>query len=341
MKYPAFIKKGDQICFIAPSFGAATAPYDKQVLYAKRRFEKLGYNVACGENAFSALLPYLSNEPQEVAKEFMDHYCDNQSQALISVGGGEFECLGLNYLDFTKLNAATPKWFMGFSDNTNHCYTLLTMADTASIYGCCAGQFGMHNWDQSIQDAYDLMCGTNLTLKGYPKYQIRHTAYQAKHPLAPYHLTEEKILTTYPTSNIKMEGRLIGGCLDILILLCGTKFDHTKEFCEKYKEDGFIWFLEACDLNSLAYKRAFWQLNEAGWFKYVKGFLIGRPQRAFKDDIFEVTRMSILDDLKGFNVPIVLDFDLGHIKPTMPLILGSYAKVEAIGNDITVQMELK
>ena len=341
MKYPKFIKQGDTICFIAPSFGAATDPYQKQVVYSKRKFNKLGYNVKLGPNAFSFELPYLSNVPDKVGQEFMDAYLDSENKALISVGGGEFECLGLDYLDYNKLKEADPKWFMGFSDNTNHCFTLLTLADTASIYGCCAGQFAMYNWDKSIKDAYDLLTGTNLKLTGYPKYQIRHTAYQKNHPLAPYHLTEDKVLTLYPENEMHFEGRLIGGCLDILLLLCGTKYDHVKEFIERYKEDGFIWFLEACDLNSLAYKRAFWQLKNAGWFKYVKGFLIGRPQAAFKDDIFEVTRFSILDDLKEFNVPVILDFDLGHIKPTMPLILGSYAKVDAKDNDIEVLMELK
>ena len=341
MKYPAFIKEKDQIAFIAPSFGAATEPYQKQVVYAKRRLEKMGYQIVLGENAYQAALPYLSNYPELVGKEFMDHYLNKDIKAMISVGGGEFEILGVPHVDFAKLKESEPTWFVGFSDNTNHTFLLLTLANTASIYGCCAGQFGMYNWDQSIQDCFDLLTGNNLELKGYPKYQIRHTAYQRKHCLAPYHLTEEKVLTLYPNDNLEFSGRLIGGCLDILIMLCGTRFDNVKNFLEQYKEDGFIWFLEACDLNSLAYMRAFVQLKEAGWFKYCKGFLIGRPERAFKDDIFEINRINACDVLKDLNVPMIIDFDLGHIKPTMPLILGSYATVKAIGNDVTVKMELK
>ena len=59
--------------------------------------------------------------------------------------------------------------------------------------------------------------------------------------------------------------------------LKGTEFDKTVEFVEKYKEDGIIWFLEACELNVFSIRRAVWQLDHAGWFKYTKGFLIGRP----------------------------------------------------------------
>ena len=34
-----------------------------------------------------------------------------------------------------------------------------------------------------------------------------------------------------------MHGRLIGGCADILTLLCGTKYDKVSEFAKKYEKD--------------------------------------------------------------------------------------------------------
>lgn len=35
-----------------------------------------------------------------------------------------------------------------------------------------------------------------------------------------------------------------------------------------------------------------------------------------------------MTDLLGkYNVPIVMDLDIGHLHPAMPLIVGSYAKV--------------
>ena len=45
--------------------------------------------------------------------------------------------------------------------------------------------------------------------------------------------------------------------------LKGTEFDKTVEFVEKYKEDGIIWFLEACELNVFSIRRAVWQLDHA------------------------------------------------------------------------------
>ena len=39
---------------------------------------------------------------------------------------------------------------------------------------------------------------------------------------------------------IHIKGRLLGGCLDYLLNLVGTRFDKTKEFVEKYREDGIL-----------------------------------------------------------------------------------------------------
>ena len=93
-------------------------------------------------------------------------------------------------------------------------------------------------------------------------------------------MTEPTILKSYLCQNgqavlldsdtmeepIEMEGRLIGGCMDILEMYPGTPFDKVKEFNEKYQEDGFIWFLEACDLNIMSIRRSLWQMKHAGWF---------------------------------------------------------------------------
>ena len=42
-------------------------------------------------------------------------------------------------------------------------------------------------------------------------------------------------------------------------------------------------------------------------------------------DMYQAT----IDVLKEFNVPIIMDADFGHVKPALPIICGSYAKVEA------------
>lgn len=339
IKFPKFIKPSDTIEFVAPSFGAATEPYITTCKASIKTFEKLGYKTIIGPNVFLDKLPYLSNTPEKIGREFMEAY--KKANCLISVGGGEMQIETLPYIDFELIKKSTPKWFVGFSDNTNYCFPMLTISETASIYGFCAGAFGMYKWHQSIQDCYDLLTGKKDTLKGYPTYEWGKSKYRENHPRSGYHLTKAKVLHKIPNKNLSFEGRLIGGNLDIILMHIGTRFDNTLNFLEKYKDDGFIWALEACDLNSLSIRRAFIQLKEAGWFKYCKGFLIGRPKNAMGEELFGIDRFSALEPLKTLNVPIVADFDFGHIAPTMPLIIGSYATVKVKGNDINVKMECK
>lgn len=341
MRYPKFLNKGDEISFVATSFGATLEPYNKRVSAAKRKFEKLGYKVNVASNVNKADLGYLATNPSDMAKEFSELYLNSNSKLLLSVGGGEMQFETLPYFDFEKLKDAEPKWFDGFSDNTNYSFLFPTLLDVASIYGHCAGSFGMYNWHQSIVDDYNLFTGNNMNVKGYGKFALRSSAYNKKHPLSGYNLKHETNITAYPSSKLEFEGRLLGGCLDILSLLCGTKYDKVKEFNNKYAQDGVIWFIEACDLTPVGIRRVLIQLREAGWFDTAKGFLIGRGANAFNNTDFELNRISACDVLKELNVPILIDIDLGHLPPSMPLVCGSYGRVKYFENNLEIQMELK
>ena len=132
----------------------------------------------------------------------------------------------------------------------------------------------MEPWHQSLSDAYALLRGQKHTVNGYDLWE-KESLKDAEHPLVPYHVTEQRILHVFPepTEALTVQGRLIGGCVDCLVNLLGTTYDKTTGFVEKYKNDGMIWFLESCDLNVMAIRRAVWQMKHAGWFSHVKAFL--------------------------------------------------------------------
>ena len=115
----------------------------------------------------------------------------------------------------------------------------------------------------------------------------------------------------------------------------------TKDFIERYKEDGIIWFLEACDLNVFSIRRAMWQMEQAGWFEHVKAFLIGRPLCFGQDMMGLDPYQAVLPVALSHHVPVIMDVDLGHLPPMMPLIVGSLADVTVSGNDIRIDMQLR
>ena len=344
MRYPENLPQGGTIGFVAPSFGCAIEPYFSGFQNAQNKLREKGYALWLGPNCYAQTGIGISNTPQKCAEELMDAYCDDQTDCLISCGGGELMCEILPHLDFARIKAAAPKWYMGYSDNTNFTYLLATICDTASVYGPCAAAFGMEPWHPALTDALGILTGEKRALEGYSLWE-RESLKTPENPLAPYHVTEPRRLHTYigreriQDQRVQMRGRLLGGCMDCLVTLLGTRFDQTTAFIERYQEDGILWFLEACDLNVFGIRRAMWQMEQAGWFAHVKGFLIGRPlcfgQEMMGLDAYE----AVLEVAGAKQVPVIMDVDLGHLPPMMPFIVGSYSEVTAEGDAFSISMQ--
>ena len=48
------------------------------------------------------------------------------------------------------------------------------------------------------------------------------------------------------------------------------------------------------------------------------------------------------DDVAGEkNVPVIMDADLGHLAPMMPIVTGSCAEVQVQGNDVTLRYDYR
>ncbi|MDE7224560.1 MAG: LD-carboxypeptidase [Acetatifactor sp.] len=350
MRYPKDLKKGDTIGFLAPSFGCNIEPYRSAFDHALDKWQGMGYQTLLGPNCYAGEGIGISNTPEKCGAEVMEMFCGKEADVLISCGGGELMCEILGYVDFEKLAEAEPKWFMGYSDNTNLIYPRVTLCDTAAIYAPCAAAFGMEPWHPSIIDAYELLTGQKRIVESYPLWE-KESLKDEEHPLQPYNVTEPLSLKAYvggqlfvnpeaAKTELELSGRLLGGCLDCLVNLLGTRFDKTADFCEKYRSDGILWFLEACDLNVMAIRRAMWQMEQAGWFKYVKGFLFGRAlngEPMMGLDVYQ----AVLAVAAKYNVPVIMDLDIGHLSPMMPLVVGSIATVNLGGNHVKVEMEYR
>lgn len=369
MRYPKFLPQNGTIAFVAPSCGCATEPYKSGFLRAQEKWRIQGFNLEFGPNCYEGQGVGISNTPDKCGAELTEYYCNATSDCIISCGGGELMCEILDYVDFDKIRKAVPKWYMGYSDNTNMTFLLATLCDTASIYGPCASSYGMEPLHQSLEDAMLLLQGRKLTMQGYDMWE-KESLKDEEHPYEPYNLTETSVIkyilpdgktniaslsdpenhdgiggngaeTDEPVS-INFSGRLLGGCVDCMVNLLGTKYDNVNAFTEKYKGDGILWFLEACDLNLMGIRRAMWQMEHAGWFKHCSGFLIGRPLNGMGVEEFGIDHyLAAYEMLRKYNVPVIMDVDIGHLSPMMPLICGSMARVVSDGSSYSVEMELR
>ena len=382
MRYPDFLAPNGTIGFVAPSFGCATEPYKTAFDNAQRKWTEAGYKLKLGPNCYAQEGIGISNTPDKCGAELTEYYCSMQNDVIISCGGGELMCEILDYVDFEKMKQANPKWYMGFSDNTNMTFLLATLCDTASIYGPCASAFGMEPWHKSIQDAMNLLTGKSLRFEGYDKWE-KEWLKDEEHPLLPYNVTEPSVIkyilpdgrtnieslksgNGYAASaaskdngmqsvgaesrsdqgndgqiEIDFSGRLLGGCMDCLVNLLGTKYDKVTKFTERYKNDGILWFLESCDLNVMSIRRAMWQMEHAGWFEHCSGFIIGRPLCHGQEMMGLDQYQAVYEVIRKYNVPVMMDLDIGHLSPMMPIVCGSMGRVVSDGASYSVEMLLK
>ena len=345
MRYPEFLKENGRIGFIAPSFGCTIEPYVTMFRAGLERFKEAGYETVLGPNCFEESGCGKSSTSEKCAAEINDFFMNDRADVIISCGGGETMCEDLDFVDFDAISAAKPHWYMGYSDNTNLTFTLATICDTASVYGPNAPSFGMDPLHPALEDAFRVLTGRTLSVGNYDGWEkepaeIDETGKKAYNITEPFNIRIYSAGSTERGERVQFSGRLLGGCLDCLVNLCGTKFDRVCEFTEKYKNDGIIWFLESCDLSPMGIRLALWKLRNAGWFSHASGFIIGRALH-YDDDMMGMNRINaVTGELSRLNVPYVIDADLGHLPPMMPLITGACADVAAAEGGINIEMKL-
>ena len=341
MIYPANLEKDFYIGVTATSSG-----YEDEVDYRRldnaiMNLKGYGYHVIVTPNVRSGDNKGRSSDAAIRAEELLNLIKDPQVRAIIAASGGDFLVEMLPYVDFMAIKE-NPKWIQGFSDTTGLTYTITTNLDIATIYSYNFGTFGMENWHRSLSDNLLILEGNNIRQNSFNMYQDGY--YERITGIEEFVLEKEvEWRTLLPKGadeslGINIQGRMLGGCLDVLLNLIGTRFDKTIDFIEKYKDDGIVWFLESFNLSSGAMVRGLWQLREAGWFRNAKGFIFGRPAmyKTEYDISYEEAIYSVLGEL---GLPIILEVDIGHKPPQFTIINGALATVQSKNKKGTIIFE--
>lgn len=312
MRIPKPIKENATIGVIAPSCGVDSEKYLNDYLISKTQLEHLGFKIVESKK-IDELVKAQSDTPKNRAKEFMKFYLDDSIDFLWAVSGGERMIEILPYIDFDLLKKSRAKWFVGFSDNTSMIQPLATKSNLASIHAMnmleCFSQ-------QTEEASYDLL---NLLLN-------------EKTEFAQY---DDEFVCTNKKHKINVEGRMMGGNLDIIMNLLGTEYDHIKQFMKK--ESKIIWYLEAFDYTVAGLKRCLWQLNQLGYFDSVQAILIGKMR--YDEEVLGLSLEDVINDL-NVKIPVIYQVQVGHVAPTMPFVNGGFAKVEVKDKKLKIRYDL-
>jgi len=336
MRYPEFIKECQTIHLTAPSLAMTGKWYGKRGKQAKKEMKKLGFKVIQTKSTTKPFRSVFENTSYiDKANELLEAYKDKSSSIVWSVAGGETMIKTIELLDFNQIKKLPPKWFIGMSDNTNFGLLLPTLCDVASIYSYNFPSMGALPYHKSQDDLIRILKGEDIIQYSFQKYS---TSKPLK-ALSNFVCDKRTSWKSLNKQDIKLEGRFIGGCLDVIIALLGTKFDNLDNFCKKYQEDGIVLFLESCDLNILGQIRAYDQLINTSWFKYVKGLVIGRPLH--REKVFNVKYEEMLhEEFDKLNIPVIYDFDIGHTSPMLTMINGGYAELTLRKKKGTIHFKL-
>ena len=336
MIYPEFLKEKDTIGVTAPSDGITDEVKLKRLDNAIKIFEERGFNIKETPNVRCSFKG-RSSSSKERASELERLYKDDNIKTIITSGGGDFLLEMLSELDFNVIKD-NPKWLQGYSDPTGLLFTITTNLDIATVYSDNFKTFGMEPWHKSLENNLEILKGHIIEQTSFSKYEEDKKLITG---LEPFNLTKKvywKNLNNEEVINIK--GRIIGGCIDLITELFGTRFDNTKAFLEKYKDDGIIWYFDVCELSSESLIRTLWKLKDNGYFKYTKGILFSRVYAC--NSYYDITyEEAIYESLKDLNIPIIINADIGHVSPRMTIINGAIATITSSKGKGKIKFTLK
>jgi muramoyltetrapeptide carboxypeptidase len=326
VRYPRPLRPGDTIGVTAPSAGIGPdlAP---RLDFCLDFLRSLGYRVKIGDCLRGDLI--VSAPARDRAEELTAMLLDDEVAAVLPPWGGELLIDILPHLDFARLAAAAPTWFVGYSDLATFMlpYTLLT--GIATVHGSCLLEAPIEPPAPSLAwwgDVVRLTRGASFTQYAADLYQDHDVDWAATPRATSFERTAPvawKVLGREDDARhrLTVRGRLIGGTLDVIGNLPATGW--LDAFAASRAPEGLLLYLDNCDFNAAQYCRMLHHLRLAGWFRHVNAVLVGRTAAG---DLREFTPRAALEDaLGGLGVPVVYDMDIGHLPPQLVLVNGAPA----------------
>ncbi|MEG0806056.1 MAG: LD-carboxypeptidase [Lachnospiraceae bacterium] len=324
MRFPKYIQQGDTIGVTAPSGGILEKidSYESSINQLKNR----GFKLYETKNVRTKGI--VSSGAIERAQQLHELYEKEEVSAIITATGGEFLMEMLPFVDYNRIGKH-PKWIQGYSDPTGLLYTITTKCQIATIYGPNACSYDMSVLHESLENNLNLLQGKDVIQRSFSRYQSGWGENSDGYDL------DNSVFWDTPNGAVDVEGRLIGGCLDCLQNLVGTKYDATKQFVEAYQTHGFIWYFDIFSLKAEDVVRSLWQMKEAGWFQFVKAFIVGRVR--FPESFVDFTYTQAFRQLFP-DIPLIMNADIGHVKPQMTIINGAMGRVRGKDGTGSIQM---
>ena len=305
---PPKLNAGDTIGIVASSLPVLplhSGQYEK----GKKMIYDLGFRIKEGKTIGKTRW-WMAGTPKDVADDINSMFADKNIKALMAHTGGYSAISVLEHLNY-ELITNNPKPFIGMSDMT--VYHLAIFAKT--------NMTGFHMDDLSYGFGRVLETGQQdwpkLNRQFFLKFLTKAEAPGIIKPITKWEQWKKG----------KAEGHLMGGILERISLLAGTKYFPSIDLF-----NGSILFWEEIGRDLSEISQFLYQLKHTGIFEKINGMLIGKikfikPMRQ-KDLVMPEIKEMILDILKEYQFPIMANMDFGHFTVNIPMPIGIKASFD-------------
>ena len=338
---PKHLEAGDKVAIVSLSSGSLGEPGLIHKFYmAKERLEKdFGLQVEAMPNALKGR-KFIDEHPEARAADLMQAFSDKSVKAVFSAIGGDDSIRLLPYIDFDVIRN-NPKIFTGFSDTTSN-HMMMYKAGLISYYGASV----MTNFAEYGK------------INDYTLDMIKKTLFEPQEtlviPSAPYWYDDEDERIPWCEENMNVyrnyhpeeigyeilqgsgavEGRLLGGCIDVFVMLTGTAVWPSVEewrnkilFIETSEED------MSCDYLTWILRN----LAAQGIFDVINGVIVGKPAKRNKYEPYkEVYRRVVGREAGHPEIPILYNVNFGHANPIGIIPYGILCRLDAEGKELTL-----
>ncbi len=299
---PAFLKKGDKVALLSPSYSTPDSNIQKTADVIK----EWGFKPEIGKNVGKLDAGKYAGTAEERAKDFIAALKDTSIKAILCNRGGygTIQLVDLIDLELVKKN---PKWLIGFSDITT-LHAMQTKAGVMSIHGTMSSFIAKNaGKDNNSTLLRDLLKGEVPTYK-VPKHQYNQKG--------------------------KAEGILVGGNMATFVPLVGASD------IDVFSNDGIILFLEEIGESLHNIDRMFNTLELHGVMENVRGVILGEFVDSGTDLDYESTEAMLSSYLKKYDIPVMCGFPAGHDDMNVPIVMGAKVKMDVNDKGATLAFDI-
>ena len=299
-KAPQYLKAGDKVALISPSYHTPM----ENVTKTASLLRSWGLEPVIGPHVGKVYLGKYAGTVEERLSDLRWALTAPDIKAIICNRGGYGSIHLIDEIELAELSA-NPKWIVGYSDiSTLH--GLMARAGVMSIHGTMSAHLANNGQDMTSQLMLKWLMGQ------VPRYEV---------PAHPQNVIG------------KAQGVLVGGNLCTIVPNVGTIADATEG-------EGIILFIEEVEESMHNVDRQLNVLKMNGVLDRCRGVILGEFTDCGSEFTCENVEAMLRPYFEPYHIPVLCGFPAGHGDVNLPLVMGATVTIDVRVDGATIQFDI-